>query len=138
MYPEEMCAPMRLEMTEMGYVELRTAEEVDQAITEMQGSFLLVFNSVCGCAGGNARPALQIASKHATQPNKLTTVFAGQDLEATAQARSHITKYPPTSPAFTLFVDGTVVAMMERHQIEGHQPANIAAELTKLYDQHCK
>ncbi|MFH2056159.1 MAG: BrxA/BrxB family bacilliredoxin [bacterium] len=138
MYPEEICAPMRKEMTGMGFSELRTAEEVDAALGKMQGSTLLVFNSVCGCAGGNARPALKIALEHETKPARLTTAFAGQDLEATARARSYIAKYPPSSPSMALFVDGKIVAMLERHQIEGRMPADIAADLTRLFDQHCK
>lgn len=138
MYPEEICAPMRQEMTGMGFSELRTAVDVDAALGGKQGTALLVFNSVCGCAGGNARPALKIALKHKTKPSKLTTVFAGQDLEATARARSYIEKYPPSSPSFALFAKGEVVAMLERHQIEGRMPADIAADLTKLFDQHCK
>lgn len=137
MYPEEICAPMRAEMTEMGFAELRTVEDVDKALTGKQGANLLVFNSVCGCAGGNARPALKIALEHDIKPATLTTVFAGQDVEATARARSFIKKYPPSSPSFALFVDGELVAMVERHHIEGRMPADIAGDLVKLFDKHC-
>jgi putative YphP/YqiW family bacilliredoxin len=128
---------MREDLTKLGIKELRTAEEVDDVFSNQKGTTLLVINSVCGCAAGNARPAVRIAMSHHILPNNLTTVFAGQDQEATAQARSYIPGYPPSSPSMALFKDGQLVEMIQRHQIEGRTPEEIADNLTTAFDKHC-
>ena len=137
MYPNVLVIPMREDLTRMGINELRTAEEVDEVFANKEGTTLLIINSVCGCAAGNARPAVRIAMDHSVLPDKLTTVFAGQDQEATAQARSYIKDYPPSSPSMALFKDGQLVEMIQRHQIEGRTPEEIAGDLTAAFDQHC-
>jgi putative YphP/YqiW family bacilliredoxin len=135
-YPELLLRPMREELTRLGVEELRTAEEVERAVGE-PGTTLVVVNSVCGCAARNARPAMAMALRHDTLPDRVTTVFAGQDLEATAQARSHFHGYPPSSPSFALLKDGEIVYMMERHAIEGRDADEIAADLTDAFDRYC-
>lgn len=139
MYDEMMVAPMRQELTQVGFQELRTPEEVDQLLSpdHAKGTTLVVVNSVCGCAAGGARPGAALALRHPVKPSRLTTVFAGQDKEATAKVRSYITGYPPSSPSMALFKDGRVVFMLERREIEGHTPQQIAAKLTAAFDQHC-
>ncbi len=139
MYDESQIAPMRQELTRIGFQELKTAEDVDRVFGSdgTQGTTLLVVNSVCGCAVGGARPALTLAVKHSKKPSRLTTVFAGQDKDATAKARSYMTGYPPSSPSMALFKDGKVVFMLERRQIEGRDPEQIAASLTGAFDTHC-
>lgn len=139
MYDESQIAPMRQELTQIGFQELKTAEEVDRVLGSdgAQGTTLLVVNSVCGCAAGGARPALTLAVKHSKKPSRLTTVFAGQDKDATAKARSYMKDYPPSSPSMALFKDGKVVFMLERRQIEGRDPEQIAASLTGAFDTHC-
>ena len=137
MYPNVLVIPMREDLTRLGIKELRTAEEVDEAFSTQQGTTLLVINSVCGCAAGNARPAVKLAMDHQVLPDNLTTVFAGQDQEATAQARSYIEGYPPSSPSIALFKDGKLVEMIQRHQIEGRTPEEIAGDLTSAFDKHC-
>ena len=137
MYPNVLVIPMREDLTKLGINELKTAEEVDEIFSNQQGTALLVINSVCGCAAGNARPAVKIALDNQKLPDKLTTVFAGQDQEATAQARSYIEEYPPSSPSMALFKDGQVVEMIQRHQIEGRTPEQIAEDLTQAFDKHC-
>src|SRR5690606_18769133 len=117
-YPEILLRPMREELTRVGIEELRSAEEVDKVFAE-PGTTLVVVNSVCGCAARNARPAIAMALQHDARPDRATTVFAGQDLEATARARDYFHGYPPSSPAIGLLKDGEVVFMLERHQIEG-------------------
>lgn len=134
MYPEELVTPMRKELTSVGFEEWRNAADVDNVLGEKKGSVLVVFNSVCGCAAGNARPGIKMALKHKKLPQKLATVFAGQDTDAVAKARTYTTGYPPSSPSVALFKDGKLVYMMERHQIEGHPPQEIAANLTKAFD----
>ena len=119
MYPEEICTPMRLDLTEAGFEEMRNAQEVDAVLSEKSGSVLVMINSVCGCAAGNARPAVKMAAKHSKVPNKLTTVFAGQDKEAVAKVRDYCLPYPPSSPSIALFKDGELVHFIERHHIEG-------------------
>ncbi|HEX7239216.1 MAG TPA: BrxA/BrxB family bacilliredoxin, partial [Longimicrobiaceae bacterium] len=119
MYSEMMVAPMRAELTRLGVEELRTAEQVDQVLGADSGTTLLVVNSVCGCAARNARPAVAMALRGEKKPERLTTVFAGQDQEATARARGYIHGYPPSSPSIALLKDGDVAFMLERHQIEG-------------------
>jgi len=137
MYPNVLVIPMREDLTRLGIKELRTADEVDEVLSNQQGTTLLVINSVCGCAAGNARPAVKLAMDHHLLPDQLTTVFAGQDQEATAQARSYIEDYPPSSPSIALFKDGKLVEMIQRHQIEGRTPEEIAADLTNAFDKHC-
>jgi putative YphP/YqiW family bacilliredoxin len=137
-YDPSMVQPMREEVTRLGVKELRTPQEVDAALAPAKGTALLFINSVCGCAAGNARPALALVAKHAVKPAALYTVFAGQDKEATQQARSFLHGQPPSSPAFALLKDGKVVAMVHRHDIEG-RPANaVAATLTAAIDAHCR
>ena len=136
-YPEMMVAHMRDDLTRIGFEELRTSEEVDQALGSESQSTLLVVNSVCGCAAGAARPALYLSLQQSPKPERLTTVFAGQDLEATERAREYITGYPPSSPAVALFKDGQLVWMLERHEIEGRTPQQLANALRVAYDEHC-
>ncbi|MCK4754622.1 MAG: BrxA/BrxB family bacilliredoxin [Calditrichia bacterium] len=129
--------PMREDLTKLGIEELRTAEEVDEVFSNQKGTTLLVINSVCGCAAGNARPGIKIAMNHHVLPDNLTTVFAGQDQEATDQARSYLPGYPPSSPSIALFKQGQLVEMIQRHQIEGRTPEEIANDLTEAFDKHC-
>ena len=137
MYPEFMIAPMREELTRFGVRELRTAAEVDQAITDTSGTTMVVVNSVCGCAAGKARPGVALALQHALKPDQVTTVFAGADVEATGRARSYFTGYPPSSPSIALLKDGKLLYMMERHQIENQEADAIAAQLTAAFEEHC-
>jgi putative YphP/YqiW family bacilliredoxin len=137
MYDEMIVAPMRQELTRVGFEEARTSEQVDAALGEKKGTVLLVVNSVCGCAAGNARPAVAMALEHDVKPDRMITVFAGNDREATARAREYLVGYRPSSPAMALFRDGQLVKMIERWQIEGRQPYDIAAELTAAFDQFC-
>lgn len=136
MYPAEMVAPMKEELTSVGFDELLTPEKVDEAITA-EGSTLVMVNSVCGCAAANARPAVIMASKHDKTPSRLTTVFAGVDTEAVAQARKHMLPYPPSSPSIALFKDGKLVHFIERHHIEGRPAEMIAENLTSAFDEFC-
>ncbi|MBP7778054.1 MAG: BrxA/BrxB family bacilliredoxin [Acidobacteria bacterium] len=135
-YPEHFIAPMREELTMLGFEELRTPESVDDAVAR-PGTTLLVVNSVCGCAAGKARPGIALALRHATKPAQLATVFAGADLEATTQARTHLAPYPPSSPSISLLKDGKVAFMLERRDIEGAPAERIAAALTAAFDAHC-
>ena len=137
MYPEELVKPMRQELTAVGFRELKTADDVDTVMKDSSGTLLVVFNSVCGCAAGNARPGIRLALKNKTKPTLLATVFAGQDQEATARARSYVKGYPPSSPSVALFKQGKLVYMMERHQIEGHHPQMIAEGLIEAFNTHC-
>jgi putative YphP/YqiW family bacilliredoxin len=137
MYDERFIAPMRRELTNIGVKELRTAEEVDVALQDKSGTALVVVTSMCGCAARMARPAVAQALKHANVPDNLTTVFAGQDPEATARARSYLTGYPPSSPSIGLLKEGQLVFMLERHQIEGRAADAIAADLVSAFDAHC-
>jgi putative YphP/YqiW family bacilliredoxin len=136
-YPEFFVAPMRAEMTRLGVQELRTADEVDQAIGLPTGTLLVVVNSVCGCAAGKARPGLALALGHRVKPDRVATVFAGFDIEATDRARSHFRGYRPSSPSMALFRDGALVYMLERSQIENRDAPAIAAELTAAFDRVC-
>ena len=136
-YDPRLVQPMRDELTRIGFEELRTPEAVDAALTAPRGTVLVVVNSVCGCAAGNARPAVAMALDHNVKPEKMITVFAGNDREATARAREYLVGYRPSSPAIALFRDGEVVKMLERWQIEGRMPHDIAAELTAAFDQFC-
>lgn len=137
MYPEEMVRPMREELTRVGFREMRTAEEVDAVLGAARGTTLVMVNSICGCAAGKARPGVTLALRHPAQPDLLATVFAGQDAEATARARSYFAEYPPSSPSVALLRDGKTVFMLERYQIEGRMPEQIAADLTKAFDRFC-
>lgn len=135
-YPDLMVAPMREDLVKLGFQELRSTEEVDEVLANEEGPVLVVVNSVCGCAAGAARPAVAMSLRHGTVPPVLTTVFAGQDLEATSRAREYFTGYPPSSPAIALMKDGELTWMMERHQIEGRSAEQIAQDLTEAYDEH--
>jgi putative YphP/YqiW family bacilliredoxin len=137
MYDERMVAPMRQELTRLGVEEMRTPEEVDARLRETRGTTLVVINSICGCAARNARPAVAKALAHARRPDALTTVFAGQDAEATARARSYFTPYPPSSPQIALFKDGSLVFMLERRQIEGRSADAIAQDLVSAFERYC-
>ena len=137
MYPEFMIAPMREELTRFGVRELRTAGEVDEALSKTEGSVMVVVNSVCGCAAGKARPGVALALQHAAKPDVVATVFAGADIEATERARGYFTGYPPSSPSIALFKGGKLVYMMERHQIENQEANAIATQLTAAFDTHC-
>ena len=137
-YDERFITPMRQELTRLGVQELKTAEEVDQALAQESEPTLLVVNSMCGCAARNARPGIALALQQSEKkPVKMTTVFAGQDLEATARARQYIHGYPPSSPSIALLKDGDVAYMMERHQIEGRSAHDIAADLVHAFEQYC-
>jgi putative YphP/YqiW family bacilliredoxin len=136
-YPEHFIAPMRDDLTNLGFEELRTPELVDEAV-KRPGTTLLVVNSVCGCAAGKARPGIALSLRAGARPQHLTTVFAGADVEATQQARGHMAPYPPSSPCIALFKDGALVYMMERRQIEGAGADQIASQLQQAYDEYCK
>jgi len=137
MYPEEMVRPMREELTGIGFRELKTTEEVDTVLGRQSDTVLVVVNSICGCAAGRARPAVAIALQHHARPSVLGTVFAGQDREATARARSYFTGYEPSSPSIALLRDGKLAYMLERKDIEGRDPYSIAEDLTKAFDRFC-
>lgn len=137
MYDERMVAPMRAELTRLGVEELRTAAAVDAAIKDQPGTQLVIVNSVCGCAARNMRPAVALAMAHATKPDKAYTVFAGNDADATRQARGYFTGYAPSSPSIGLLRDGKLVHMIERWQIEGRSVDAIANDLKTAFDQHC-
>jgi putative YphP/YqiW family bacilliredoxin len=137
MYPEEMVRPMREELTRIGFEEMRTPREVNALLAHTKGTALVVVNSICGCAAGKARPGVALALSHSVRPEILATVFAGQDREATAQARGYFTGYEPSSPSIALLRDGKVVFMLERRQIEGRMAEQIAADLTGAFDRFC-
>lgn len=137
MYDEMIVGPMREELTRLGIQETRTAADVDAVLGEKKGTVLVVVNSVCGCAAGNARPAVAMALESNARPDKMITVFAGNDREATARAREYFTGYRPSSPSIALMRDGEVVKMWERYQIEGRQAHDIAAEMSAAFDQYC-
>ncbi len=127
----------RQEIQNAGYKELTTAEEVDETLSK-KGTTLVMVNSVCGCAGGIARPAAYHAVNYDKRPDQLVTVFAGQDKEATARAREYFTGYPPSSPSFALLKDGKIIKMVERHEIEGHEPVEVIENLQKMFDEYCE
>jgi putative YphP/YqiW family bacilliredoxin len=137
MYDERLVAPMRRELTSLGVDEMRSAEEVDQKLRNAKGTALVIVNSVCGCAARMARPAVAIALQHPVKPDLLTTVFAGQDPEATQRARSYFMGYTASSPQIGLLKDGKLVFMLERHQIEGRSADEIAADITHAFDRYC-
>lgn len=136
-YPEMMVAPMRGDMVRMGFLELRDAEQVQQAMDAMDGTVLVAVNSICGCAAGIFRPAVAMALQGDDQPDHMVTVFAGQDMDATAAARQHLIGYPPSSPSIALIKDGDVVFMLERFQIEGRSAPAIATDLQTAFAEHC-
>ncbi len=136
MYPEYLVEPMRAELTKVGFEELKTAEEVDNAIGT-EGTVFVVVNSVCGCAAANARPAARLAAGNDKHPDRLVTVFAGMEKEAVDRARGYMMPFPPSSPAMALFKDGKLVHMIERHQIEGRPAQMIADSLASAFDQYC-
>jgi putative YphP/YqiW family bacilliredoxin len=137
LYDPRLVQPMREELTRIGFEELRTPADVDRALAEARETTLVVVNSVCGCAARNARPAVALALQSTRRPGRLLTVFAGQDADATARARSYFTGYPPSSPQMALFKDGALVFMLERRNIEGRRPEEIAADLTNAFERHC-
>ena len=137
MYPEELVAPMKEELTSVGFEELKTPEQVDEILNKKDDTVLMMVNSVCGCAAANARPAVIMASKNDKVPNHLTTVFAGVDTEAVVQARKHMLPYPPSSPSIALFKNGKLVHFIERHHIEGRPAEMIAENLKNAFNEYC-
>ena len=136
-YPEQLCAPMRQDLTAVGFEEIKTADQADQIIPKSEGTLLLVVNSVCGCAAGTARPGVKLSLKGEKRPDKLVTVFAGQDIEATNEARKFTAPYPPSSPCIALFKDGELVHFVERHHIEGRNAQMIGQHLVEVFDEFC-
>ena len=136
MYDPSMVQPMRDEVTGLGVKELRTPDEVDAALKDATGTTLVFVNSVCGCAAGNARPALKMVMGHGVKPDRAFTVFAGQDPEATQKARTYFQGQPPSSPCFALFRDAKLVGMLHRHDIEGRMAPDIAADITATVEKH--
>ena len=136
-YPEQMVAPMRAELTSAGVQELRTTDEVESFFAQTTGTSLVLVNSVCGCAAGSARPALKSAIGEEKGPDRVATVFAGQDLEATARARELFGDVPPSSPSMALLKDGELVHFVPRHMIEGRDAMSIATDLTAAFAEFC-
>ena len=137
MYPAELTEPMTRDLTDHGFESLKTAVDVDIAMQSKEGTFLLVVNSVCGCAAAMARPGTKMAIQHGKRPDKLYTVFAGADAEATARARDYLLPYPPSSPSIALFKEGKLVHFVERHHIEGRSAEMIAQNLVAAFDEYC-
>ena len=137
MYPPELVQPMKDDLTSVGFEQMTNSADVDHAINETSGTMLVVVNSVCGCAAGNMRPGVKLSLHHDKKPSKLTTVFAGVDTDAVAQARKYFLPYPPSSPSIALFKDGKLVHFLERHHIEGGSAQMIAANLAAAYDEFC-
>ena len=136
-YPEELCKPMREDLTEVGFVEMQTEEEVKSILGKKEGTILVIVNSVCGCAAGNARPAVKLSTQFDPKPDIFATVFAGQDIDATNKAREYMLPYPPSSPSIALFKNGELVHFIERHHIEGRSAAMIADNLKDAFVQSC-
>ena len=136
-YPEEFIGPMRQELTQLGVQETRSPEAVDAVLKPNAGTVMMVINSMCGCAAGRARPGIALSLRHAILPEKVATVFAGGDIEATARVRAYLHDYPPSSPSVALFRDGKPVFMLHRHQIENRDATEIAKSLTEAFDQFC-
>ena len=136
-YPEIMIRPMREDLTRIGVEELKTAAAVDDAVKNTRGTLMIVVNSICGCAAGKARPGIALALKNDVRPDRVATVFAGADIEATERARDYFTGYSPSSPSIGILRDGQLVYMMERYQIEGRGPEEIAAELSRAFADVC-
>jgi putative YphP/YqiW family bacilliredoxin len=137
MYPEIMLVPMREELTQVGVQELRTGEEVDRTLRSEPGTVMVVVNSICGCAAGRMRPAIRVALQNSARPDKVFSVFAGQDTEATERARSYFTGYPPSSPSIAILRDGKLLYMMQRSDIERREAPEIAAELKTVFNTLC-
>ena len=137
MYPEEMCAPMREDLTSVGFIALRTPEAVSELLDKKQGTVLVMVNSVCGCAAGNARPAVKMTTQFDKKVDTFATVFAGQDIDATTKAREYMAPFPPSSPSIAVFKDGKLVHCIERHHIEGRSAEMIADNLKDCFDQIC-
>jgi putative YphP/YqiW family bacilliredoxin len=137
-YPEIMIRPMREELTRLGVEELRTPDAVDETIRNSDGTLMVIVNSICGCAAGKARPGVALALQHEVKPDKVATVFAGADVEATERARSYFTGYGPSSPSIALLKNGELVYMLERFQIEGRDAQQIAGELTQAFEKYCQ
>ena len=136
MYPEDLVMPMKAELTQNGFTDLRTVEDVENFL-EKKGTTLLVVNSVCGCAAGGARPGVVHSVAGDKKPDNLGTVFAGFDIDATNTARAAMMPFPPSSPSVALFKDGELVHMLERHHIEGHSPQMISENLQQAYNEYC-
>jgi putative YphP/YqiW family bacilliredoxin len=137
MYPAELVKPMKEDLTNVGFKQLTTSDEVDQTIQNSKGTLLVVVNSVCGCAAGNMRPGVKLSLNNSKKPVELATVFAGVDGDATNQARKYFLPYPPSSPSIALFNDGKLVHFLERHHIEGGTAQMIAENLTEAYNEFC-
>ncbi len=137
MYPEQLCKPMREDLTSVGFVELKSPEDVSEMLDKKEGTILVMVNSVCGCAAANARPAAKMSTSNSKKPDVFATVFAGQDIGATAKAREYMHPYPPSSPSIALFKDGNLVHFIERHHIEGRPAEMIAENLTQAFDSYC-
>lgn len=138
MYPEELVAPMRTDLTSVGFTEFKSAEEVENHMNNQKGTTLLVINSVCGCAAGSARPGVKMAvNRSEKKPDTLATVFAGVDKDAVAKAREYTMPYPPSSPSIALFKDGELIHFVERHHIEGRTAEMIANHLTQVFQEFC-
>ena len=136
-YPEIMIRPMREDLTRLGVEELKTPEAVDETVTNSKGTLMVVVNSICGCAAGKARPGVALALQNEAKPDKVVTVFAGADVEATEKARSYFKGYPPSSPSIGLLRNGELLFMLERHQIEGREAPAIAELLKEAFNKHC-
>ena len=137
-YPEEWVRPAREELIRLGVQELSTPEDVDKALKETSGTIMVVVNSICGCAAGKARPGIARALQEEPRPDLVTTVFAGQDMEATTRAREYFLPYPPSSPSIALLRDGKLVYMMQRHQIESRESDAIAGDLREAFQEYCQ
>ena len=137
MYPEELCTPMREDLTSVGFIEMKDSDKVSEILDKKEGSVLVMINSVCGCAAGNARPAVKISTTYSKTPDVFATVFAGQDIGATAAAREYMLPYPPSSPSIALFKDGNLVHFIERHHIEGRPAEMIAENLQQAFNEYC-
>ena len=137
MYPEEICKPMREDLTSVGFIELKNPEEVSKVLDSNEGTVLLMVNSVCGCAAGNARPAVKMTTNFNPKVDVFATVFAGQDIGATAKARQYMRPFPPSSPSIAVFKDGKLVHCIERHHIEGRSADIIADNLKDCFNQIC-
>ncbi len=138
MYPEELVAPMRTDLTSVGFTEFKTGEEVDNHLKDHKGTTLVVINSVCGCAAGAARPGVKWAVQNSEKkPDELATVFAGVDQEAVAKAREYTLPYPPSSPSIALFKEGELVHFIERHHIEGRSAEMIGNHLAEVFKEYC-
>ncbi|MES1243680.1 MAG: BrxA/BrxB family bacilliredoxin [Acidobacteriota bacterium] len=137
-YSPLLVKPMREELTSAGVRELTSAQDVDSWMAETNGTAMLVINSVCGCAAGMARPGVRMALQHDRRPDRVATVFAGQDLEATARARGHFPDIPPSSPSIAFFKDGELVAFVPRHRIESRTADAVAGDLMAIFNEHCE